>query len=112
MEEQKYKLNSFAQEIEQEMRQESFKKQYYYENEYLNNHNHTCPLCKGKIRKNLKNILTGAHIVGMIQSEKQKVSISYTLCKKCSKKIMRATVQEKKTYENIISCHVITTIGI
>ncbi|MFD1609764.1 hypothetical protein [Oceanobacillus luteolus] len=110
--EEKYKLNQFAQEIEQEMRRESFSNHYYYENEYLIKHNLTCPLCKGKIKKNFKNVLTGAHVIGMIQLQEQRTSISYSLCKKCSKNLQDASTQEKETYESIIRSHVVAAIGI
>lgn len=112
MEKQDYKINNLTKEIEQNLRKESFESKYFYNDTYLKEYNHICPLCQKKIRKNLRNVLTGAYLIGLIKLEEHQTSISYTLCKKCSKEIMNASVGEKKKYENMISSHVVATIKI
>lgn len=106
-----YLLNKMAIEIDKEMRRVTFEEQCYYENTYLNEHNHTCPLCKKPIRKNFRNILTDVGIIGMIKIEEQQMNISYILCKKCSKTLMRSSDEQKKEFEESIASHVLSTIS-
>lgn len=106
-----YKLNQFIIEVEKDIRKRTFENQYYYENQYLHKHNHTCPLCKKTIKTNFNKILTGAGLVGFIQLKQEKAAISYTLCKKCSKNIARETNARKKESELEIASHILSTIN-
>lgn len=110
MKNKNYRLNRFALEVEDELRKHSFEEQYYYENQYLYYHNYICPLCKKSIKINFKRVLSGYGLVGLMHLEKEKVTLSYALCKTCSKSIDNSTKQAREEFKHRISLHIIETI--
>ncbi|WP_419893519.1 hypothetical protein [Oceanobacillus kimchii] len=110
MKNKNYRLNRFALEVEGELRKHSFEEQYYYENQYLYYHNYICPLCKKSMKLNIKGVLSSYGLIGLIHLEKEKVALSYALCKKCSKSIANNTMQTREEYKHRISIHIVETI--
>jgi len=106
----KYRLNRFTLEVEEEIRRYSFEEQYYYENQYLYHHNYICPMCKKNIKINFKNVLSGIGLVGLIHLKKEKMALSYALCKTCSKNIANGTKHSREDFKYKISRHILETI--